>query len=96
MAIYEIDPRPFEVALRRAHLPDWVVPSPSVGLVDDVWSGEAALMVTVVVRHGRESVLTDGRRLADLRRQIHATLNDAGLSAWPHVSFVSEDELDAA
>lgn len=82
--------RRIEAALRKAKLPKWVQRT-HVELSSD-WTGDPVAVVHVLIRKGREDVVTDGKRLGDLYLLLHQTVESTGVQMRTSLSIETTSE----
>ena len=57
-------------------------------------SGEEALRVQVILDESFDEYHIDGRAVGDLKRAIHQSLLDHGITLFPYVFLAKQSELD--
>jgi len=82
--------RRIEAALRKAKLPKWVQRT-RVELSSD-WTGDPVAVVHVLIRRGREDVVTDGKKLNDLHLLVHDVVESSGARMRAFLRFETASE----
>ena len=75
-------------ALKRGDLPEWISRR-EVQVIEDPF-GEQAAEISLIIRHGDDAVIRDGRKLSHVREQVQHALTAANIDLWPYVAFLTE------
>jgi hypothetical protein len=82
--------RRIEAALKKAKLPKWVQRT-RLELSED-WTGEPVAVVHVLIRKGRDAVLTDGKKLNELHLLLHDVVQSTGVRMLTSLRFETASE----